>query len=488
MASNQGLSLDTLSLADFKLPLRPGYGTTGTVIHLRTNYFAMVIDPRKSIYKYTVAIKAERKKRKGEGMEQEDPTPGRKQRQAFTILFEEPEFRNLLPGLATDYANTILTSNPIKLGPTKSKVFSFVYRDVEDRVARPNATRYSFTIAEAGTVPTQELLRYLASTTTDPSDFAGRADAVQALNIIVARTPNFEPQVFQSGPNKFYRYPTDEKDYLDLTGGLIAVRGYYSSVRTATARTLLNLNAQTSPFYPACGMIQLLEKFGVGPGRWLDAERFIQKLRVKTQYLKDEKNQIEVKVKTVQGFSHVRGEKRDEKTGKMKRFGNAAGDHGDATQIKFDCAEFPRESPISVQQYFLKSKFISGVDAVLLTLRPEEHRITLQHPKAWVLNCGKVSSISETGSSISNSIYLIGTADVPSWIPPELCTVMPGQPYRGKLDDRQTTNILNVAARPPAENARRIVGDGQQVVGIRGSGTAALVRFQTSRRNIRLSH
>ena len=362
MASNKGLSLDTLSLADFTLPLRPGYGTNGRVIHLRTNYFAMAIDPNKSIYKYTVTIKAERKKRKDDGMEQEEPKPGRKQRQAFAILFEEPEFRNLHPGLATDYANTILTSTPLKLGPTKSKVFNFVYRDVEDRVARPNATRYSFTITEAGTVPTQELLRYLASTTTDPSDFAGRADAVQALNIIVARTPNFEPQVFQSGQNKFYRYPANERDYLDLTGGLIAVRGYYSSVRTATARILLNLNAQTSPFYPACGMIQLIENFGLS--RWWDTERFIQKLRVKTEYLKDEKKQIEVKVKTVQGFSHQRGEKRDEKTGKMKKFGNAEGDHGDATQIKFDCPEFPKDSPISVQQYFLKSKFISGVVAV----------------------------------------------------------------------------------------------------------------------------
>ena len=362
VASNKGLSLDTLSLADFTLPLRPGYGTNGRVIHLRTNYFAMVIDPKKSIYKYTVAIKAERKKRKDDGMEQEEPKQGRKQRQAFAVLFEEPEFRNLQPGLATDYANTILTSTPLKLGPTKSKVFNFVYRDVEDRVAPPNATRYSFTITEAGTVPTQELLRYLASTTTDPSDFAGRADAVQALNIIVARTPNFEPQVFQSGQNKFYRYPTDEREYLDLTGGLIAVRGYYSSLRTATARILLNLNAQTSPFYPACNMIQLIENFGLS--KWWDTERFIQKLRVKTQYLKDEKKQIEVKVKTVQGFSHQRGEERDKKTGKMKRFGNAEGDHGDATQIKFDCSEFPKDSPISVQQYFLKSKFISGVVAV----------------------------------------------------------------------------------------------------------------------------
>ena len=63
------------------------------------------------------------------------------------------------------------------------------------------------------------------------------------------------------------------------------------------------------------------------------------------------------------------------------------------------------------------------------------------------------------------------------WIPPELCTCMPGQPYRGKLSERQTTNILNVAARPPAENARRIVGDGQEVIGVRGAGASALATF-----------
>ena len=364
VASNKELSLHTLSLKDSPpLPLRPGYGTDGRVIHLRTNYFAMQIDPNKLIYKYTVGIKAERKKRNEDGMEQEQPKAGRKQRQAFAILFEEPEFRNLNPGLATDYANTILTSTPIKLGPTKSRVFNIVYRDVEDRVAPPNATRYSFTITEAGTVPTQELLRYLASTTTDPSDFAGKADAVQALNIIVARTPNFEPQVFQSGQNKFYRYPAAEQKKLELTGGLIAVRGYYSSVRTATARILLNLNAQTSPFYPACDMYQLIMDFSGETANW-ETEKFIQKLRVKTRYLRDQNKQVVEKVKTVQGFSQKRGERRDEKTGKMKKFGNAEGAFGNARQIKFDCSEFPRDSPISVEQYFLKSKLIFGVVVV----------------------------------------------------------------------------------------------------------------------------
>ena len=49
--------------------------------------------------------KTERKKCNEGGMEQKEPKEGRKQRQAFAVLFEEPEFRNLRPGLATDYAN-----------------------------------------------------------------------------------------------------------------------------------------------------------------------------------------------------------------------------------------------------------------------------------------------------------------------------------------------------------------------------------------------
>lgn len=36
---------------------------------------------------------------------------------------------------------------------------------------------------------------------------------------------------------------------------------------------------------------------------------------------------------------------------------------------------------------------------------------------------------------------------------------MPGQPYRRKLNGNQTTRMLTIAARPPAENASRIVAE-----------------------------
>lgn len=50
---------------------------------------------------------------------------------------------------------------------------------------------------------------------------------------------------------------------------------------------------------------------------------------------------------------------------------------------------------------------------------------------------------------------------------------MPGQAFRGKLSGPQTEKMIRIAARPPAENARRIVGAGQQVIGIQNPTLSA---------------
>ena len=53
----------------------------------------------------------------------------------------------------------------------------------------------------------------------------------------------------------------------------------------------------------------------------------------------------------------------------------------------------------------------------------------------------------------------LGSKDNPSWIPAELCTAIAGQPYRGGLNGNQTSRMLTIASRPPAENAYRIMAE-----------------------------
>ena len=54
----------------------------------------------------------------------------------------------------------------------------------------------------------------------------------------------------------------------------------------------------------------------------------------------------------------------------------------------------------------------------------------------------------------------------PICVPPELCEILPGQPFRGKLDDQQTTLMLRYACKRPAENAQAILNQGFPLLGL----------------------
>lgn len=237
---SKNLSLSTLSLSDFQLPLRPGHRENGTVIHLRTNYMKMTIDTAQKLFKYTISLTAKYKEArlntmtKKEQKPVEPPDRSRKRRRALALLFQHQDFRKIGHGVATDYGKTIITSKELPFDKDGKKEYSIVYSEVEEQEPTSNPIIYTFKLSYGGLIPTTDLLRYLASTTTDPNDFTAKEDAIQALNIIVARTPNINPGVFQSGVNKFFHYPPNRDKYDFLGGGLIAVRGYYSSVRTST--------------------------------------------------------------------------------------------------------------------------------------------------------------------------------------------------------------------------------------------------------------
>ena len=81
------------------------------------------------------------------------------------------------------------------------------------------------------------------------------------------------------------------------------------------------------------------------------------------------------------------------------------------------------------------------------------------HPEKQVLNCGESLKMKFMPFVQYLTVPLTGTKTNPIWIPAELCTVMPGQRYIGELNQSQTSRMLTIAARPPGENAKRIVAE-----------------------------
>ena len=341
----------------------------------------------------------------------------RKKRRLVELLIAS---HNVLrgPGIATDFANTILTVNPLPLGSEPFKVFEQKYFEKEDGEPDDKSKSYRIKVEKDGTVAVQELLNSLNS--ASPNLNFDKAATIQALNIIITGTANETPKIYGGGrKNKFFVYPQQQNDWFSLGEGLIALKGFYTSVRTSTLRLLVNIQVCNSAFYPPTNLLGLMRVHTpniANDGR-SGLEGFISKLKVSHTYLRKRKNDPKSyikKVKTVQGFSH---------TDKHKF------QRGTAVQLKFPCPELKAKGNISVEEFFLK-----------------RHGIRLAHPREPCVN--------------------LGTKDNPVWVPPELLTVEEGQQYNHKLSDQQTAKMIEFAVRKPAENARRIVAQGAPLMGL----------------------
>ena len=79
-----------------------------------------------------------------------------------------------------------------------------------------------------------------------------------------------------------------------------------------------------------------------------------------------------------------------------------------------------------------------------LKLQLPEYKITLRYPNIPLIDVG---------------------GNKPIYLPPEVCTIIPGQPFRGKLPDEQTGEMIKVSAKPPNVNANAITGTGLRELG-----------------------
>ena len=254
-----------MSLESDLLPPRPAFGTKGTPINLRTNYFDIrLANPNLRLYRYNVEV---------------DPPrgPTRKRRQAFQLLLKEADcLKGARPAVASDHRSILVSAKRLELAPGQSLVERVTYRDPEQKStptptteqdASPRAPEiYKFKItcpvdATTAEVSLGNLMDYLRSATATMS-MDEKDSIIQLLNIVMARKPASTPDemAVSARMNRFFPLGADAAPS-DLGGGLIAMRGYYTSVRTSTLRLLLNVNTVTSAFYQPGSLLALMNVF-----------------------------------------------------------------------------------------------------------------------------------------------------------------------------------------------------------------------------------
>lgn len=306
-SSSRGLPkvTDPTSTTD-PAPLRPAYGSQGQEVVLWANYVEMKLPSELVLYRYSIDIEPEVK--------------GKKCEQVVRLLLEMPELVVFTRDLVTDFKSHLLSRKKLN---TEKYVFNISYRAEKEDEPSAEAKPYKITVKLSGTLSVADLIDFLAS--TDPRlNCTEKSSIIQALNILVRHHAKLNSNLITVGSSKTFSFSSNSAR-ADLGGGLSATRGFFSSVRAATSRILININVSHGAFYNATRLDQLIQN-------WLSAngqnnhrlQKFLSKLRVALVHLKERKNRAGEPIprtKTISGLASPDDGSKLDHPPKVGRFG-----------------------------------------------------------------------------------------------------------------------------------------------------------------------
>ena len=363
---------------------------------------------RKLVYKYICTI---------EPLNPKIETPKRIRRRLFHLLLEHEELSSQI--VATNYEDAIFTtvSIPSISGPTTLEV---EWKDEVDE-KRQKVTVYKIMVELDQNVPISDLVGYLKSPLE--SGFSEKESTLASLQSIMTTPPNSNEALVTIG-KRFYEWPYYPNASQRLgDSDLLALPGFYASVRTSTQRILLNVNACTSTFFPSINLKDFIKVIQKSSER--NAETFIQRLRIQTSYLKNWQGDQVEKIRTVQ---HV----------------------------------YTKDSALTRVIFEFKGQDGKAVKETLAESFIRQHR-----PKHDLKNFLPIINIS--------------TMKEPNLVPADACTIVRKQIFKGKLTVLETQKMVKNAARYPGRNAQLICDEGLEVLkvdSLRGLSHFGLVPSQ----------
>lgn len=454
-ATRKTLDLSSLKLTE-GFPNRPGYGTKGTKVELTANYVELLPPSNMTLHRYDIQISPE--------------VVGRKRFRVVQLLLRSPEVAPHRDEVATDFRSTLISKTKFPRHETIIEI-RYVSEGEDEPAAR--ATTYTVRVLYTKTLSIVELINYLNSTNLNQS-FGDKQELTQALNIFLNHFAKSEERLVTIGPKTFSLNQNAVRG--DLGSGLEVIRGFFSSVRIATCRILVNINVSHGAFYQSGPLPALMNGYGVRNTAAL--EKFLKLLRVRTTHLPDKRNranEIIPRVKTVFGLARkddghnmahpprvrdhgsgaknvefwIDGEASSSSTAKVGTKSTAKGrDKGKGKARPDSSAIAGSGKYISVFEFFKTSTLGFFLPYLTLCIANSDtaHGRVLQHPELPVVNCGNREN--------------------PMYLPAEVCIVLPGQSSKSKLDGTQTQQMIRHAVRKPWENANAIVTQGVQTVGL----------------------
>ena len=182
----------------------------------------------------------------------------KKRRRIFEILKNDPKFAKIKPHVATDYSQILVSTRMLTADECSFKV---VYCDsgipkLKWDSASPR-DRITFTFTHAGNYKFSDLKSFV-----EGSDHGYNPERIiQAMNIIFAKYPAAQSTMNALGTTKLGNKSfITEKHWIDggratnrlgsdLDRNLVALKGFYTSIRPCVGKVMCNINVCTTAFH-----------------------------------------------------------------------------------------------------------------------------------------------------------------------------------------------------------------------------------------------
>jgi eukaryotic translation initiation factor 2C len=321
-ATKKTLDLGSLKLTE-GFPSRPGYGTKGTKVELTANYVEILPPSNMTLHRYDIQISPE--------------AAGRKRFRLVQLLLQSADLVPHQGSLATDFRSTLFSKTKLQCDETMIKV-RYHYEGEDEPAA--GATTYKVRVLYTKTLSIGELINYLNSTDLGLL-FGDKQELTQALNILLNHYAKSANNLTTIGSTKSFSLNQNAVRG-DLGSGLDVIRGFFSSVRIATCRILVNINISHGAFYHAGPLPALMNSHGVRNTVLL--EKFLKLVRVQTTHLPEKRNKVNeviLRVKTIFGLARKDDGHRMAHPPRVRQHGAGAKD----VEFWLDCAASSSGAP-----------------------------------------------------------------------------------------------------------------------------------------------
>lgn len=143
-----------------------------------------------------------------------------------------------------------------------------------------------------GKIPLKTYKQYIQGGPASDSIFCNTTQVDRALNIIVAKAAQKDApedfETFQRGDNRYYLKAGAD----DLGRGLVANRGYFSTIKPAMGNAIINVNTTMSTFFKPILLSNFMGPFGAENRTKL--ERILKGLKVRTEYTRGKDSEADI--------------------------------------------------------------------------------------------------------------------------------------------------------------------------------------------------